>query len=136
MGEPRALTAPTATFAASWRDSNCTVRAGNHMTKKTIKIRTREIKMRRSWNSSYPPPWRQTRPATLGRHWPPPRPHEEQPKKTRGRSQAGRSPESPWNSGSEPPSTPGGSAGHCRRCTNWRNLTMKPAWKTQHQRAR
>jgi len=41
--------ASEAAFTASWRGSNCTVRAGNHRNKKTIKIRTREIRMRHSW---------------------------------------------------------------------------------------
>ena len=45
MREPQALTASTAAFAASWRDSNCTVRAGNHRDKKTINIKTVEIRM-------------------------------------------------------------------------------------------
>ena len=34
MGEPRALTTSTAMFAASWRDSNCTVRADDHRKQK------------------------------------------------------------------------------------------------------
>ena len=34
-----------ATFAASWRDSNYTVRASNHRNKKTIKIKVVEIRM-------------------------------------------------------------------------------------------
>ena len=45
MREPRALTASTAAFASSWRDSNCTVRAGNHRNRKTIKIKIVEIRM-------------------------------------------------------------------------------------------
>jgi len=45
MREPHALIASVATFAASWRDFNCTVRAGNHRNRKTIKIKTEEIRM-------------------------------------------------------------------------------------------
>ena len=45
MREPRALTASTATFAASWRDSNYTVRADNHKNRKTIKVKAVEIRM-------------------------------------------------------------------------------------------
>ena len=41
---PRVLTAIVAAFAASWRFSNCAVRAGNHRNKGTIKIKTVEIK--------------------------------------------------------------------------------------------
>ena len=46
MRGPRALTAIVATFAACWRDSNCTVRAGDHRNKRTIKIKTVEIKIK------------------------------------------------------------------------------------------
>ena len=46
MRGPRALTAIVATFASSWRDSNCTVRAGNHRNKRAIKIKTMEIRIR------------------------------------------------------------------------------------------
>jgi len=42
----RALTATIATFAASWRFSNCTVRASNHINKRAIKTRTVEIEIR------------------------------------------------------------------------------------------
>ena len=45
MGEPHALTASVAAFAASWRDSNCTVRASNHRNRKTIKIKAVEIRI-------------------------------------------------------------------------------------------
>ena len=41
-----ALTAAVATFTASWRDSNCTVRADNHINKGAIKIKTVEIRRR------------------------------------------------------------------------------------------
>ena len=41
-----ALTAAIAAFAASWRFSNCTVRAGNHKNKRAIKTRTVEIEIR------------------------------------------------------------------------------------------
>ena len=44
MEEPRALTASTATFAASWRDSNYAVRADNHKNKKTIKMKIMEVR--------------------------------------------------------------------------------------------
>ena len=43
---PQALTAAVATFAASWRFSNCAVRAGNHRNKGAIKTRTVEIETR------------------------------------------------------------------------------------------
>ena len=45
MREPRALMASTAAFSSSWRDSNCTVRAGNHRNRKTIKIKAVEIRV-------------------------------------------------------------------------------------------
>jgi len=38
-----ALTAAVATFAASWRFSNCTIKAGNHGNKGAIKAKTGEI---------------------------------------------------------------------------------------------
>ena len=41
---PWALTAVVAMFAASWRDSNCTVRASDHRNKRAIKIKIVEIK--------------------------------------------------------------------------------------------
>ena len=44
MRAPQALTATVATFATSWRDSNCTVRAGDHRNKRAIKIKIVEIK--------------------------------------------------------------------------------------------
>ena len=37
------MTTSTATFAASWRDSNYTVRADNHKNKKTIKMKIMEV---------------------------------------------------------------------------------------------
>jgi hypothetical protein len=46
MRGPQALTATVATFAASWRVSNCTVRASDHRNKGTIKIKMVEIKIR------------------------------------------------------------------------------------------
>ena len=45
MGGPRASMASTAAFTASWRDSNCTIWAGNHRNRKTIKIKAVEIRM-------------------------------------------------------------------------------------------
>ena len=45
MREPRALTVSAAAFTASWRDSNCTIWAGNHRNRKTIKIKVVEIKV-------------------------------------------------------------------------------------------
>ena len=45
MREPRALTTSAATFAASWRDSSCTVRASNHRNRETIKMKAVEIRM-------------------------------------------------------------------------------------------
>ena len=45
MREPRALTASTTMFAASWRDSNCIVKADDHRNGGTIKIKTVEIKI-------------------------------------------------------------------------------------------
>ena len=44
MEEPRALTASTAAFAASWRDSNCAVKADNHENKKTVKMKIMEVR--------------------------------------------------------------------------------------------
>ena len=46
IGEPRALTASTVAFIASWRDSNCAVRADNHKNKKTIKIKIMNIRVK------------------------------------------------------------------------------------------
>ena len=46
MRGPRALTAVVAMFAASRRDFDCTVRAGDHRSKKVIKIKAVEIKMK------------------------------------------------------------------------------------------
>ena len=43
---PWALTAAVATFVASWRDSNYTIRAGDHKNKEAIKIKTVEIRRR------------------------------------------------------------------------------------------
>ena len=37
------MMASTATFTASWRDSNCAVRADNHKNKKTIKMKIMEV---------------------------------------------------------------------------------------------
>ena len=34
------------TFAASWRDSNCTVRANDHRNRRAIKIKIVEIKIK------------------------------------------------------------------------------------------
>ena len=45
MREPWALTVSVVAFAASWRDSNCTVRAGDHRNIRAIKIKTVEIKV-------------------------------------------------------------------------------------------
>ena len=44
MREPLALTSSVATFAASWRDSNCTVGADDHR-RRTIKIKAVEIRI-------------------------------------------------------------------------------------------
>ena len=41
---PRAFTVVVATFAASWKFSNCTVRAGNHRNKETIKTKVEKIR--------------------------------------------------------------------------------------------
>ena len=46
IGEPWALTASTAVFAASWRDSNYNVKADNHKNKKTIKMKIMEVGMK------------------------------------------------------------------------------------------
>ena len=35
-----------AVFTTSWRDYNCTVRAGDHRSRKAIKIKTVEIKIK------------------------------------------------------------------------------------------
>ena len=40
------MTASVVTFVASWRDSNCTVRASNHKNRRAIKIKTVEIKIK------------------------------------------------------------------------------------------
>ena len=40
----RALMAAVATFAASWRFSNYTVRAGNHRNKETIKTKVEKVR--------------------------------------------------------------------------------------------
>ena len=45
MRRPRALMASTPTFTASWRDSNCTIRVGNHRNRKTIKIKRVKIRI-------------------------------------------------------------------------------------------
>ena len=46
MEEPRALTASMAAFAASWRDSNCAVRADNHENKKAVKMKIMEVRVK------------------------------------------------------------------------------------------
>ena len=46
MRGPQALIAAVATFTASWRDSNYTVRAGDHKNRKAIKIKAVEIKIK------------------------------------------------------------------------------------------
>ena len=46
MKGTQALTATVAMFAASWRFSNCTVRAGDHRNKEYIKANTVEIRRR------------------------------------------------------------------------------------------
>ena len=46
MEEPWALTTSTAMFAASWRDSNCVVRADNHENKKTVKMKIMEVRVK------------------------------------------------------------------------------------------
>ena len=43
---PRALTVIVATFAASWRFSNCTIRAGDHRNKEDIKTKPVGIKIK------------------------------------------------------------------------------------------
>ena len=43
---PWALMAAIAAFAASWRFSNCTIRAGNHRNKGAIKTKIVEIEIR------------------------------------------------------------------------------------------
>ena len=40
------MMASMAAFAASWRDSNCTVRAGDHRNRRAIKIKIVEIIVR------------------------------------------------------------------------------------------
>ena len=46
MRGARALTASVAAFAASWRDSNYTVKDGDHRNKEDIKAKTVEIKIK------------------------------------------------------------------------------------------
>ena len=46
MRGPRALMITVATFATSWRDSNCIVRAGDHRNKEDVKAKTMEIKIK------------------------------------------------------------------------------------------
>ena len=48
------LTVVVATFVASWRDSNCTVRASDHINKGTIKITIVEIKVKMFLESILP----------------------------------------------------------------------------------
>ena len=40
------MTSSTAAFAASWRDSNCAVRADNHKNKKTVKMKIMEVRVK------------------------------------------------------------------------------------------
>ena len=40
------MTVSVVAFAASWRDSNCTIRASDHRNKRAIKIKTVEIKIK------------------------------------------------------------------------------------------
>ena len=40
------MTASTAAFAASWKDSNCAVRADNHENKKTVKMKIMEVRVK------------------------------------------------------------------------------------------
>ena len=94
-----------------------------------------EIRIERSWNSSYPPAWRRTRSAAPERHWPPLRQHEGHLGRPRDGSQAVRFPESPRNNGLGPPSTLRGNARHHRHRRSQKNLTMRLAQRMQHQRA-
>ena len=48
------LMAVVATFAASWWDSNYTVRAGDHRNKRAIKIKIVEIKIKVFLESIFP----------------------------------------------------------------------------------
>ena len=45
MRGPQALTGVVAMFAASWRDSNCTIRAGDYRNRRAINIEAMEIRM-------------------------------------------------------------------------------------------
>ena len=45
MRGPRALTTFVAMFTANWRDSNYTIRASDHKNRRTIKIKTVEIRI-------------------------------------------------------------------------------------------
>ena len=92
--------------------------------------------MGRSWSLSYPLPWRQTRPATIGRRWPPPQPCEGRPGKPRGESLVGRSPKSPWNNNSGPSSTHEGSTGRRLHYRSQKNPMMKLGRKMRRQKAR
>ena len=46
MRGPQALTVSAAALAASWRDSNYTVRASDHRNRRAINIKTMEIGIR------------------------------------------------------------------------------------------
>ena len=54
MRGPRTLTTAVATFVASWRDSNCIVRAGNLRSNGDIKIKAVEIKIKMFLESNLP----------------------------------------------------------------------------------
>ena len=54
MRGARVLTAAVATFAASWRDSNYTVKASDHGNRRAIKIKTVEIKIKEFLESILP----------------------------------------------------------------------------------
>jgi len=46
MRGAQALTASAATFATSWWDFNCTIRAGDHRNRRAINIKTIEIRIK------------------------------------------------------------------------------------------
>ena len=54
MKGPQALTAAVATFTTSRRDSNCTVRASDHINKEDIKAKIVEIKIKVFFKSILP----------------------------------------------------------------------------------
>ena len=132
MRGPWALTDVVAAFTASWRDSNCTNRAGDHRNKGTIKIKTVKIKVKMFSESILPATMASDSASRAQAALASSLAREEQLERPRGGSQAGRFPELPQNNGPWQPSTLGGSIGHHRWCTSQRSPTTSSAQR-QHQ---